>query len=243
MITLEEIENISLRKAGFSGYKTEDVDDFVDEVVEKVKSLELTQKELELKIENQQSEIAKFKEKEDSVQNVLINAQLSAKQTKADAERKSQEKLDEAEAEAKRKVEEAEKKANEILSEAQEKADQLNSDTDAKVEELMNQALKESSDKIDENNRIIVEQKKSILALMSEANKFRNSLLRAYKSHLNIINSMQKGEDVKKKQKELEENYPEVQGNRPEQKTVSKPTDSDETETVQADDGEQPKEE
>jgi len=88
MITLEEIENITFRKAGFGGYKIEEVDDFVDDVAEKVKSLELTQRELQLKIENQEAEIAKYKEKEDSVQNALITAQLSAKQIKADAERK-----------------------------------------------------------------------------------------------------------------------------------------------------------
>ena len=211
MITLEEIENITFRKAGFGGYKIEEVDDFVDDVAEKVKSLELTQRELQLKIENQEAEIAKYKEKEDSVQNALITAQVSAKQIKADAERKSQEKISEAEAEAEK-----------ILSEAKEKAAKIDEDTDAKVEELMNKALKESSDKIEENNRILDEQKKNIIKLMGEANKFRNSLLKEYKNHLAVINSMSKGEDFKKKQKEFDKEFPRVEGNKPVETTEQK---------------------
>ena len=93
MITLEEIENISFKKSGFSGYKIEEVDDFVEQVIEKVKGLELTQRELELKIENQEKEIKNYKDKEDSVQSALITAQVSAKQIKSEAERKSEEKL------------------------------------------------------------------------------------------------------------------------------------------------------
>ena len=97
MITLEEIENISFRKTGFSGYKTEDVDDFVDDVVEKVKDLETEIEKLEIKLKNQDAEMKKLKEKEDSVQEALISAQLSAKQTKTDAEEKSKAIVEEAE--------------------------------------------------------------------------------------------------------------------------------------------------
>lgn len=190
MITLKKIENISFRKAGFNGYKTEDVDNFVDDVIEKVKSLEQEKELLELKIEE-------YKKKEDSVQSVLINAEMSAKQTEADAKKRSQEMLDEAQA-----------KADAILSDASARADQINSDTDAKVQELMDKALIESADQIEENNRIIEEQKKNIIKLMGEASKFRNSLISTYKEHLSLINSIYKSEDVRNKKKELDEEYP-----------------------------------
>ena len=79
----------------------------------------------------------------------------------------------------------------------------------------MNKALRESSEKIDENNRILDTQKKNIIRIMGEANKFRNSLIQSYKQHLNIINSMSKAEDFKKQQKELDEKFPPAEGNRP----------------------------
>ena len=85
----------------------------------------------------------------------------------------------------------------------------------AKIEEVMNKALRESSEKIDENNRILDAQKKNIIRIMGEANKFRNSLIQSYKQHLNIINSMSKAEDFKKQQKELDEKFPPAEGNRP----------------------------
>lgn len=201
MITLKKIEDISFRKAGFNGYRTEDVDDFVDDVIEKVRSLEQEKELLELKIEE-------YKKKEDSVQSVLINAEMSAKQTEADAQKKSQEILDEAQAKADSTVEEAQKKADAILSDATTRADQINSDTDAKVQELMDKALKESADQIEENNRIIEEQKKNIIKLMGEASKFRNSLISTYKEHLGLINSIFKNEDVRNKKKELDDEYP-----------------------------------
>ena len=34
MLTVKEINEVSFGKAGFSGYKPEDVDNFIDEVVE-----------------------------------------------------------------------------------------------------------------------------------------------------------------------------------------------------------------
>ena len=57
MITLDEIQNISLRKSGLGGYKIEDVDSFIDKVIEKVKSLESSKRDLEQRIEAQDKEM------------------------------------------------------------------------------------------------------------------------------------------------------------------------------------------
>ena len=40
MLTVKEINEISFGKAGFSGYKPEDVDNFIDEVVESFQQLQ-----------------------------------------------------------------------------------------------------------------------------------------------------------------------------------------------------------
>jgi len=204
MLTLEEIENITFRKAGLSGYKIEDVDSFVDKVIDKVRSLELANKELESRIDSQNKDIQKYKEKEEGVQNALITAQITAKRIIDEANEKSEKTVSDAQAEAEK-----------LVREAKERTDKLNAETDAKIEEVMNKALRESSEKIDENNRILDTQKKNIIRIMGEANKFRNSLIQSYKQHLNIINSMSKAEDFKKQQKELDEKFPPAEGNRP----------------------------
>ena len=66
MLTLEEIENISFRKSRPGGYRAEEVDDFVDKVIKKVKALESENRELESRIDNLNEKIQEYKEKEDS---------------------------------------------------------------------------------------------------------------------------------------------------------------------------------
>lgn len=204
MLTLEEIENISFHKSGLGGYKIDEVDDFVDQVVKKIRRLERENRELEGRIETQDKEIQKHKEREESVQSAIITAEMTAKQIVMEATRKSDEQLSESREEA-----------DKIINDAKERAEKLNAETDAEIEEKVNKALRDSSDKIEENNRILDAQKKSIIRLMGEANKFRNSLLQTYKNHLSVINAMSKAEDFKKQQKELEERYPAMEGNKP----------------------------
>lgn len=204
MLTLEEIQNISLRKSGLGGYKIEDVDNFIDKVIEKVKSLEKVNRELEAKVEAQDKDIQSYKEKEDSVQSALISAQMTAKQIVMEATKKSDEQLSE-----------AKEKADKLINDAKVRAARINAETDAKTEEIMNKALRESSTKIEENNKILDAQKRNILKLMGEANKFKNSLLISYKEHLSLINAISKGNDIKSKKKELDKNYPEMKGNEP----------------------------
>lgn len=227
MLTVEDIQNITFRKAGLGGgYKVDDVDEFVDKVVETVKALELDKRELKSRVEAQDKEIVKFKENEESVQRALISAEKTAKQIVMEATMKSDEQLSgskedaekavrDAKAEADKILTEAKEKAEKLEREAQERADRKNAETDAKVDELLNKALEESAAKIEENNLILEAQKKNIIRLMGEANKFRNSLVQAYKEHLKVINSMSKAEDYRKQQQEMEEKYPPMHGNTP----------------------------
>lgn len=216
MLTIEDIENVTFRKAGLGGgYRIDDVDEFVDKVVESVRKLELENRELRSRIDAQEKDIIEYKEKEESVQKAIISAEMTAKQIVMDATMKSESRLSDSKETGEKLVREAHEKADKILRDAQERADKLNADTDARVDELMNKALAESSQKIEENNEILEQQKKNIIRLMGEANKFRNSLLQSYKEHLKVINSMSKSDDFKKQTKEMDKNYPPMHGNAP----------------------------
>lgn len=215
MLTLEEIENISFHKSGLGGYKMDEVEDFVDKVIKKVKSLENESREYENRIELLNKQIQEFKEKEDTVQSAIITAQMTAKQIVMDATEKTDKQLSESKEKAEKILNESKEKSEKLIKESKERAERLNAETDKKIEEKYNKALRESAEKIEENNRILDAQKKNIIKLMGEANNFRNSLLRAYKQHLNVINSMAKGDDFRKYQKDLENNYPAMNGNKP----------------------------
>lgn len=197
MLTLEEIENISFRKAGIGGYKTDDVDTFVDGVIIKVKDLEIANKELENRIEKLNAQIQKFKEKEESIQDAIITAEMTAKSLVREATHK-----------AEILVTDANTKAENIVKEASEKAEKTLSESNEKAETVINNAMLQSAKKVDENNRIIEHQKKLIIQIQSEVTKFKEALIQSYRSHLEIINSLPKADEFKQYQKKLNECYP-----------------------------------
>lgn len=231
MLTLEEIENITFHKSGLGGYKVEEVDSFVDKVIKKIRTLENENRELESRIELLNKQIKEYKENEDTVQSAIITAQMTAKQIVMEATEKSDRQLSESKEKSEKLLNESKEQSEKIISDAKERAEKLNAETDREIDEKLNNALRESAEKIEENNAILDAQKKNIIKLMGEANNFRNSLLRAYKDHLNVINSMAKGEDFKKYQKELEHNYPQIQGNKPEPSMIDADESSDEENT------------
>lgn len=186
MLTLEEIENISFRKAGLGGYKTDDVDTFVDSVILKVKDLEIANKELERRIEQLNEKIQKYKEKEESVQDAIITAEMTAKSL----------------------VREATHKAEVMITDANTKAENIVKEANEKADTVINNAMRQSAKKIDENNKTIENQKKLIVQIQSEVTKFRDALIDSYRNHLKMIDSLPKAEEFKKYQQKLDECYP-----------------------------------
>lgn len=205
MLTLEEIENISFRKAGLGGYKTDDVDTFVDGVIIRVKELEIANKELEDRIEQLNGKILKYEENAESVQDAIITAEATAKKIVKNAEEKADTIVREAQEKADRTVEEADAKAEKTLLESSTKA-----------ETVLNNVLSKSSKSVDENNRIIEAQKIQIKKIQDEAVKFKENLLAAYQSHIDLINRLSGDEEFQKYQEELEKEYPTQEANSPE---------------------------
>ncbi len=205
MLTVEEIENISFRRAGFGGYKVEDVDRFVDGVIEKVRQLELSNRELENRIEQLNKQVIKYEEQADSVQDAIITAEKTAKKLVRDASVKSETMMSEAETKSKSMVSEAEEKSYTMLIEAE-----------TRSQTILNSALLRSAAGIDENNRIIEQQKQEIIRIQSEVSRFREALIDSYKSHMKLINSLPSEEEFRQYQSKLDENYPEADPATPE---------------------------
>ena len=62
MITIEELRNVSFRRANFGGYKPEDVDAFIDDMIISYEKIALENKSLNEKVQELQSRIEKFHE-------------------------------------------------------------------------------------------------------------------------------------------------------------------------------------
>ena len=90
MMTLEEIKNVSFRKANIGGYRVEDVDDFIDKVEETFGAIAQENRAARQKIQELNEKLADCKSKEDSIGQVLLNAQRQADSVVREAEQKSQ---------------------------------------------------------------------------------------------------------------------------------------------------------
>lgn len=160
MLTVNDIINASFNKSNFGGYKTEDVDDFIDAVKESYElllkknveqkeaneSLAEENKKLAQKIDVLAKKVEEYRNEEDEIKNALISAQ----------------KLSEA------ALREARHKAEIILKDAAMKADEklalAENEVEGKKEEL-------------EKMRQVV-------------SDFRKTLLDKYKEHLTLINNI-----------------------------------------------------
>ena len=108
MLTIDQIKEISFRRAGKNGYNAVDVDEFIDEVVATVEQNAAEKNELLRKLDILAKKIEQYREDEETVRNALITSQklsdstVKEAQTKADyiiraAEKKSRAILTEAE--------------------------------------------------------------------------------------------------------------------------------------------------
>ncbi len=106
MLTIDEIKDISFRKG--RGYKGEDVDAFIDEVIVTVEQLKKEKSDLIRKMDILATRVEQYRADEETVRNALLSAQRVADSAVKEANAKSAKILAEAEAKAKAMLAEGE---------------------------------------------------------------------------------------------------------------------------------------
>ena len=81
MLTVEDIKNVSFRRANFGGYKPEDVDAFIDNMQISFEKLINENKELKLTIKKLNERIDKLHEEDSSIKNIILSAQKVAEKS------------------------------------------------------------------------------------------------------------------------------------------------------------------
>ncbi|MBR3972100.1 MAG: DivIVA domain-containing protein [Ruminococcus sp.] len=104
MLSIEEIKNISFRKASLGGYKPEDVDTFIDQVLITMEQLRKEKSDLIKKMDILATRVEEYRADEDAVRNALLSAQRVADTTIKEARAKAAKILDESENLAKAKL-------------------------------------------------------------------------------------------------------------------------------------------
>ncbi|RKJ40406.1 DivIVA domain-containing protein [Acutalibacter sp. 1XD8-33] len=186
MLTVKEINEISFGKAGFSGYKPEDVDRFIDQVAASFQELlgerdaamkqasDLAALNSELAAKNADSQrklsilaqkVEAYRQEEEGIKEAILSAQRMSKDLVKEAQTKSDAILQDSRAQAEAKLLEANEEARRITYHAEEDA--------AK-------AAKEYAQQVEAKKTELEEVKRQVTA-------FRSSLLEMYKKHLECI--------------------------------------------------------
>ena len=160
MLTLNDIINVSFRKSSFSGYRPEDVDNFIDQVRDSYdtlikKSVEQKEKNEALAEENAQltkkleilaNKIEEYRSEEEEIKSALVSAQ---------------------------------KLGDASIREARHKAEIILKDANLKAERIISGAKDD-----------VIEQRSELERLKKETSDFRSKLLEIYKQHLTMINAI-----------------------------------------------------
>ena len=89
MLTINEIREISFRRAGRDGYNAADVDAFIDDVTATVEQLMAEKNDCLRKLDILASKIEQYREDEETVRNALLTSQKLADNTMKEARNKA----------------------------------------------------------------------------------------------------------------------------------------------------------
>ena len=106
MYTPLDIENKKFSKQMMNGYNVDEVDDFLDELTLDYGKLYKENAELKAQIEELDSNVGKYKNIENTIQNTLIMAQKTADEVQEVAKKQAEQIVKDAEFQAKNSVEE-----------------------------------------------------------------------------------------------------------------------------------------
>ena len=109
MLNIDDIKNVSFRKATFGGYKPEDVDAFVDDVQIAFEKLIYEKEKLLNQINELNLRIKKFYEEDKSIKKVILNAQTIAEKSIDAAHIKTEQLISSAAEQSKQMINDAKK--------------------------------------------------------------------------------------------------------------------------------------
>lgn len=212
MLTSKEINEVSFGKAGFSGYKPEDVDRFIDQVEATV--VQLTQErdaanaraqeaaaknsETQEKLAILAEKIENYRSEEDNIKAAIISAQkisnssIEKAKTKADlivtdAKKMAADVMNDANAKATKQREEAQRDVDALRSQAAADAENMRRTAKEESDALLGKAREEAQGMAQKYAGQIEEKKRELEEVQRQVNAFRSSLLEMYKKHLEMI--------------------------------------------------------
>lgn len=175
MLSIKDIQEVSFRKSNFSGYNSDDVDQFIDEVLETVTALAKENAEAKTRTTDNGSRVSELVAK-----NAELQEKLSILAEKIEAYRADEDGIKDA-------ILSAQRLGNASLREAKAKAEAIVSDANARAEKIVNDARAKSQNLVESYKSQIADKEKELEMMKREVTAFRASLYEIYRSHIAVI--------------------------------------------------------
>ena len=183
----KDILSRRFEKATFNGYKTDDVDEFLRELSSEFAQLQKDKNELERKLEVLADKIREYRDDEDALKDALLLAQKQGNQIVNESKAAAEKLREETKAAVEKQLKEAQEKADKVTSDADEYAKRMTKEANERADKLVKDA-RAKADEIDQMMKKQTEIQQNILQkTRKEADEYRNRLLTAYKSHMDLI--------------------------------------------------------
>ncbi|MEG2813346.1 MAG: DivIVA domain-containing protein [Oscillospiraceae bacterium] len=163
-ILAEEFEKATMR----NGYRAEQVDEFLQEVAKYVDSINEKNKDLTYKIQILAEKIEDYKKDEESIRDALLGAQKLGSSI-----------LNEAKSKAEILTRESKIAADDVLAQAKSKVDFLTKDS-----------LQKANYEITSLKKDCEREQKHLDSIKNEVNLFRTTILKQYKNHIDMLQSI-----------------------------------------------------
>lgn len=182
MLTASEIKKIEFSKS-INGFKRDEVEVFLDTVESDYLQFERIIKDYSLKIEQLEAQINDFKVSQDSIQNVLLNAQKLADQIINEAKEKSEEIVIKAEQNINVITEQEKELAKAFEIKANERKLALQRELDIMIEKanIKSKSIMDAAMDSVQRQQVLFDKLKLEIA------SFRSSITAKYKEHLSIL--------------------------------------------------------
>jgi cell division initiation protein len=196
MLTLEEIKNVTFHKAR-NGYQTEDVDDFIDSVIETVDNILHERDDYLKKLDIFAKKVEEYRSTEESVGSVLLSAQRLADSNIREANHKAEVILRDAKAKADAMVKEAKEKSDAMMTDAKQKSDKLLADSTAN-----------SRRAIAAGNLELERQKELLKKITADVKAFQSVLLKRYRAQITAVKNITDIQAQIRTDEEIDKEYP-----------------------------------
>ncbi len=164
MVSAQDIRDVRFNRS-IGGYKTDEVDAFLEVCADTVEQLTKTNEENSRKMQVLAESVVEYRKQEDSIRNALLHAQRASDEM----------------------MTETRQKADEVLAAANAEAEQTRAALQAEKAEQRERIQKEADEKVASVKKEVEDAKSELARLQQEVAAFKSKLLGIYHEHLTLI--------------------------------------------------------